>query len=73
MPNNVELVKLSMLFVRDGVVLPSAELPGAFRLLEKGCASDGGVEGAEDGADESSNARPRGRGFSIISSSLSSV
>ena len=62
MPNNVELVKLRMLRVLDGVVLPSIELLGASR---KDGASEVGVGGDDGVSEEKSNMRPRGRGFSM--------
>ena len=62
MPRRVELVRLSMLRVRDGVMVPSVESFGRVRLLE--CASRMGVAGADGGSEGSSKARPRGGTFS---------
>lgn len=65
MPNNVELVRLRMLRVREGVVAPSVDggCSGAWTFDPKLWLSEGGVDGAEDGAEASSKRRPRGRGF----------
>lgn len=73
MPNNVELVRLSMLRVRDGVVLPSLDGSAGFNWDEKDWLSVVGVDGADEGVlvPESSNGRPLGRAFSIGVSSSS--
>ena len=71
MPNSVELVRLSMLRVLDGVVLPSIELLGGSR---NDGASEVGVGGDDGVSEDRSNMRPRGRGFSrdALSSSCGS-
>jgi hypothetical protein len=63
MPNNVELVRLRKLRVRDGVLVPS--MPEEFVICAGGWSCDagkevcvlGGDEGAEGGGEESSKGR----------------
>jgi len=75
MPNNVELVKLRILLVREGVELPSVLVANGCRNCdEKVWGSAGGVGGAEGGAEERSKvrrSRGRGDGF-MMGPSLSS-